>query len=222
MKDFLLRAYFGSHVAFFKVLPSLSGIACYCILFLIYRLLTHHLNRLQKIIQEDNFAIHLNGYLADLTKTVKLVKDMNALLSPIIFVLMTFWITGIFYNLSKLIFGNAFPDDLSFASTICNILSYSVQFLILLILSSEIPVTVSKMKSLVLQVPEDQFYYHWHVFPNKTTVPTVFLLIPKFDNFTDDVTVTAFGILKLNRNVILVSVGTIVTYELLLIQMLER
>ncbi|GFS81911.1 uncharacterized protein NPIL_376031 [Nephila pilipes] len=116
---------------------------------------------------------------------------MNALLSPVVFILMTFWISGILYNLSKLIFENAFPDDLSFVSTICNLLTYSVQFLILLALSSEIPITVSKIKSVVLQVPEEQFYCQWRIFTNGTVTPTVFLLIPKLDNFTEDVTVTA-------------------------------
>ncbi|GIY88328.1 uncharacterized protein CDAR_312181 [Caerostris darwini] len=160
-------------------------------------------------------AHHLNTFAVDLTKAVKMVKGINDLLSPVIFCLMTFWMTRLFYNLTKIIYGSAFEDSLTYASTVSEVFNYGIQYFVLIMVSSEMPLVLSKMKSRVLHIPVEH--------PDCSCERAIFgiQLTLQLDNFKEEVTVTAMNFLKLDRNVILVSLGAVVTYELLIVQILK-
>ncbi|GBN12485.1 hypothetical protein AVEN_135991-1 [Araneus ventricosus] len=151
----------------------------------------------------------------DLTGVVREVKSVNVLLSPIIFVLIVILINGWMYDLTKFLVGNIVAVNFNFLITACNTVLFCFVFPVLVILSSEIPIIISEMKSVILQVPEDKFYC-------QLSGTSASLLIKKLGNFKEEVTVTAFDLVTLNKNIILVTFGTVLTYELLLVQILER
>ncbi|KAG8197051.1 hypothetical protein JTE90_004320 [Oedothorax gibbosus] len=111
-----------------------------------------------------------------------------------------------------------FKDILSFVSTIMNVLCYSFQFVIIVLLSARIQVPISDMKrNLVNALHAD---YSSCVDEHRNV--NVGLLMSTLDSFKEEVTVTAMGMLKMERNIILVSLSVIVTYEFLIVQILER
>ncbi|KAG8197071.1 hypothetical protein JTE90_004338 [Oedothorax gibbosus] len=155
--------------------------------------------------------------MQELAEIVYLVKSVNACLSPIVFILLSFWTTGIFYNLAKILYDVVFTEgNLAFVSAIVYITNYSIQFVILVLLASLMPIDISEMKSIVLQLLNSK---------NQVSVPgvkaeNINLMISTLDNFEKEVTITAMGVLDLKRNLILVTLGVIVTYEVLIVQVL--
>ncbi|GBM91689.1 hypothetical protein AVEN_79281-1 [Araneus ventricosus] len=158
-------------------------------------------------------------FLSNLNRQFRLVTNINALLSPIIFALIGFWLTCVFYNLTKLIHETPFQDYYSTFSTFFDILNYSFQFLILVLLSSEVPLTIQKMKGLVLKNPGEQFCVQ--ASPRRSQVIDVNLLILKLEHFKEEATVTVIGVMKIDKSILFLSLGVVATYELLLVQLLE-
>ncbi|GFU40872.1 uncharacterized protein NPIL_483741 [Nephila pilipes] len=178
-------------------------------------LLKDYLKKLQILICEDNITINLRSFLRDFTKVVELIKTVNDTLSSTTFAMVAFWTTGIFYNLSKILYRNPFTDILSFVSSSCNTINYTIQFLIFVVLSSEIPKSVAEMKSVILQVSESLFF-------DEQKSSSISLLALKLENFKELVTVTGLGLFKLEKSVILICLGSGISYELLILQLMER
>ncbi|KAF8773450.1 hypothetical protein HNY73_016114 [Argiope bruennichi] len=153
----------------------------------------------------------------DLRKAAVIVKNTNDVLSEIVFFLMAFWMTGLFYNLTKLIHRQS-DFKLSngeWQNSIFNVFIYGSLFVILVALSAEIPIIFSRIRSAVVQARSSETHY-------KRENSDVSLLIQILDDYSEDVTVKPFGVWKLDRSFIFVSFGIVITYELLLIQILER
>ncbi|GFX37115.1 uncharacterized protein TNCV_4796831 [Trichonephila clavipes] len=85
-------------------------------------------------------------------------------------------------------------------------------------LSAEIPNTVSEMKRVVLEGSISQDY----LFFEERKSAGISLLVMKLEHFKEQVTVTGLGLFKLERSVIIVCLGAAVSYELLIVQLMER
>lgn len=208
----------GCSTAIFFALPSLAAMLCYISYMRMRNLLNKCLQQFKIITPNEYNMSEVFGVMKDLSETVYLVKEFNRCLSPVVFILVSFWTTGIFYNLSKLLSHSFFTGAMTFVSAGVNILSYSLHFGVLIILASRIPATIADVKSLMLQ----SLHSRSQVFIGSVRVESFSLLMSTLDNFEREVTVTALGVMELKRNILLVSLGVILTYEVMIVQVLER
>ncbi|GFQ77870.1 uncharacterized protein TNCT_450511 [Trichonephila clavata] len=204
------------NIAFF-VFPPTVAVTLFLVLLQELHLLKGNLKKLQKLICDDK-SNRFRSFWIDLSKTVSFVKTVNTSLSPLIFALTAFWTAGIFYNVSKLLYRQAFSDIFSFISSGYNAINYTVHFLVFVMMSAEIPNTVSEMKRVVLQGSVSQDY----LFFEERKSASINLLVIKLEHFKEEVTVTGLGLFKLEKSVILVCLGAAVSYELLIVQLMER
>ncbi|GFY37933.1 uncharacterized protein TNIN_486901 [Trichonephila inaurata madagascariensis] len=214
----ILRFIGGSFNLIFFAFPPTLAVTLFLVLLQMRNLTKDHLKKLQTLICEDDISINLKSFLSDFTKVVAFIKNINESLSPITFALMAFWTTGIFYNLSKLLYHSTFDDIFSLASSSCNAINYTIQFLIFVILSSEIPKTVAEMKNVILRGPESQEYS----FFDEQRSSSISLLVLRLENFKEQVTISGLGLFELERRVILICLGAGISYELLIVQLMER
>ncbi|GFR08449.1 hypothetical protein TNCT_314691 [Trichonephila clavata] len=93
-----------------------------------------------------------------------------------------------------------------------------MQFVILLAFASKIPMSVCEIKRAVIRASNVQDC----VFIDSMRSGDINLFISMLDSFKEEVTVAPFEILTLKKGIILLSLGVVVTYELLLLQILEK
>ncbi|GBM43992.1 hypothetical protein AVEN_187591-1 [Araneus ventricosus] len=213
-----LKVISGSFNVIFLTLPPIVAVTLFLLLIQVRNVLRGYLRKLEGLIRRKDVTFHLRSFIVDFTKAVVFLKGIIEILSPLTFVLTAFWTTGIFYNLSKMLYNNYLNDIFNFASASCYAFNYTIHFLILVVLSSEIPAVVFKMRSVVLQETQSQDY----LFVDETKCASINLFISKLEHLKEEMTVTVMGMFKLERSVILVSLGAGISYELLLVQLMEK
>lgn len=162
----------------------------------------------------NSFQEVLLSFLRDLACAVIWFSRVNAVLSPIFFLILTFWLIAFFYTLSKVLYIRPIDSLLDIIVGTMTLVSYSLQYFILVMLSSKIPLTISQMKTIIVQVPIKHPFKIFSLFDTN-------MLIMNFDNFMEDVAITKLGLLKSDLNVLLGTAGAVNFYELLIVQILE-
>ncbi|GFU40855.1 uncharacterized protein NPIL_483661 [Nephila pilipes] len=213
--DLLISTALIAGCFFYHAFPPIAALMCYLVLHRNFCMVNCWHNKIQSSFEKQ---LRYKTFPLEFQKTIDHIKRANLQISPILFILISYWMTALFYNSSKVIYNTAFKDVSSYLAIGFNITNYTVQFVILLIFASKIPATIFKIKLAVLRATVVQNC----VFTDNTRSADISLFISMLDSYKEEVTVAPFGILKLRKGIILVSLGVVVTYELLLVQMLER
>ncbi|GFY09636.1 hypothetical protein TNCV_381311 [Trichonephila clavipes] len=178
---------------FHHVFPSLATMMGYLVLHRNYCLINCWQDKIRFEELRDR------TFRTEFQKTIDRVKRANLLISPLLFILISYWLTAIFYNSSKLIYIAVFKDISSYLSVVFNTTSYSTQFVILLALASKIPMAVCEIKRAVVRTSNAQDY----VFIDNARSGDINLFISMLDSFKEEVTVAPFEILTLKKGIIL-------------------
>ncbi|GIY24905.1 uncharacterized protein CEXT_588411 [Caerostris extrusa] len=215
-EEFLIKSAIAIGMIIFYAFPPVAAVKCY--LTLLPQLLSD-----SKLLRfaENSFQTDLlrsKDFLLDLTKAVDFVKGSQFRHFPVLFILISFWATGIFYNLTKILYDPTFRDSYNLMSAIFNVAIYSVQYLLLLALASKLPMALSDMRSDLLRnaaihrcifsEPRICRCQPAHVDPGD--------LQRRGHSFASRLDRTQ------KRSLIPVSIGVLATYELLIVQILER
>lgn len=132
--------------------------------------------------------------------------------------LIGFWTINVFYRVSKLVFISEFHDSLS--STILSVFeitSCAFQLIALVILGSSIENESLESKHLVLTMPKENLHGAMSV-----KLSHIYFLLSALNNTRHHATITAWGMFKIRKNLLLIMFGTIITYKVLIVQIIER
>ncbi|GIX88178.1 uncharacterized protein CDAR_269241 [Caerostris darwini] len=215
-EELLIKSAIAIGMIIFYAFPPVAAVKCYLTYFRNYCLIRNYSDSLRNSFQTD--LLRSKDFLLDLTKAVDFVKEVNSFISPVLFILISFWATGIFYNLTKILYDPTFRDNYNLMSAIFNVAIYSVQYLLLLALASKLPMALSDIRSDLLRNAGIQRC----IFSEPSVSADVNLLMSILETFREDVTVSPLGLIELKRSLIPVSIGVLATYELLIVQILER
>lgn len=100
----IVNALIGCSTAIFFALPSLSAMMCYISYMRMNNLLNKCSRQFKIITYKEYNQNSIFCLMKDLSDTVYLVKKFNKCLSPVVFILVSFWTTGIFYNSAKILY----------------------------------------------------------------------------------------------------------------------
>ena len=153
----------------------------------------------------------------ELLKIKEITREVNQLLSPLIFILVGFWTANICYTISKIIFRPAyFIDNFGMCMSFLNVLCRTCEFIALVVLASKIEDEIIESKNILFRFPASNTDV---MFSNGSHIQ---LFVSMLDNAREEISVTALGMFKLDRGLILVIFGIIITYEVIIIEILKH
>ena len=196
------------------LLPFLTTIMC-CSIYICTQQMISNFNRKihMFVINKPSPDIIMN-LGKELLKIKEMAKEINQLLSPIIFILVGFWVTNICYTISKIIFRPIyFASNFATCMAFLNLLCHICEFITLVVLAANIEDEIIESKNFLFKFPARND-------GNMFDIGSIQLFALMLDNTREEISVTALGMFKLDRGIILVVLGIIATYEVIIIQML--
>ena len=204
-------------VTHYNVFPCVILATC-CLSFIGMTKVIRNFNlKLERSLFNNKTSICFQHIIDNLTKMTKILKELNQELSLITLLLFGFWTTSVFYSVSKLIIWPDYQDAFSASISVVEIISYAFQFAAMVITGTSIEDEIFEAKHLVLTVSKGEVYDSLLRKSND-----IQLLLSGLDNTRQQATISAWGMFQIKKNLFLVMLGVIVTYEVLIINFIGR
>ena len=212
----ILRFNIVCYVSFYNIFPSIIKVICILGLMAIRKLVRKFIKNLQMNLCRKEYSLQLKYLVGNLMKYTSILKELNQELSLIIFLLIGFWTTYVMYDLTKLMSKPVNEGIFSAVISVLEIINYASQFAAMVFLGSSIENDILEIKHLVLTMSSEMF-------PDMCDKSCCFqFLLSALENMKQQVTVTAWGMFKIEKNLFLVIFGAIVTYEVIIMQFMEK
>lgn len=201
---------------FQDVLPFLTTVMC-CLNFIgIQRMISNFNGKLKVfVIGKSSFKPTVN-LATELLQIKETAREINQQLSLLLFLLIGFWTTNICYTISKIIFRPSFVNDFAMFLYILNVCSYICEFVTLVTLAAKTEEEIAESKNILFRFSAGNV---GNMFNDAANIQ---LFASMLDNARHQISVTALGMFKLDRGFMLVILGIIVTYEVLIVQILRQ
>lgn len=200
----------------FTLFPHFVAVICWLIHIAVHRLI---FNFNKKIAKNVLYKGNLYSF-QDLAKTLKVitirVREINEVLSPMLFILIAFWTVNVFYNISKVVLKLSFQNSFVSFLSVLNVVIFMTQLIISAVLASRVQEEISKAKNILFNTSDT---YLEKIFDENETA-NVHLFYSMLDNAKSQMSVTICGIFQLDKSFIFVIIGIIITYQVLIIQIL--
>lgn len=148
-----------------------------------------------------------------LSKMTEILKNLNQSLSPILFTLIAYYACNIFYLLSRLLVHNNFQTKLTDFTTVVTVITFTLQFMVTVHLASRVEEEILRSKDIIFKITCNSFREHLF---------EIQVFASLLDAAQRQIVVTILGVFKLDKSFIFFIFGFIITYEVIILQVLYK
>lgn len=180
----------------------------------IHKVLSKHTEELTSTVKTGITIGKVINCASLILRTTSAVKSINDAMSPILFLLTSYWVMNIFYNVNKMFNANDMPDWFMAFTTVTTIFVHYGQLAYVSNLATITLEEFEKMKMVILKTAgNDQNILH-----NSSALPSFELLIHITEWLKKKISVKPLGIFSLDNTTILSVAGIVITYGTIMLQ----
>lgn len=211
----VLRLIWICFITLCNIFPPIVAMICFFVSLAMYKLVHNLSSKLQKS-HPANYVRSVTDYVSRMTI---LLKELNQELSVLLFLLFGYWIATLFFIASKIILKPAIQNNVSTIISYVDIANFGFQSTVLAVMGSKLENEFLESRNILCTMtPQSKMQNDQLMFFRSVDVQ---FLLSVLENARQQATITAWGIFKIEKKLVLAIFGFIITYEVLIIQFIE-